>query len=266
MGPFTPNVQFMPFSGSEDLAFDGQGNLAGKNGETVSLVGADGVETMSFADPGPAWGVRFTGDGNLLVAHFQTGVITSFTPDGTGTPFATGIGGVNGLYPDFDGNVWVTDGAIVGRYSPEGSLETIVANAPSSNGIVYDPDRNAIFYSSYGAGEVFKVDITDDGTAGEVTSLSQVGGAGFDGLVLDACGNLYAVANVTARVYRLLLDENAEALGELTDIVDGPMLNVANAQFGRGDGFEADSLYVTGNPGTVYRLELGVPGAPIPLP
>ncbi len=268
-GPFAPNVQFMPFNGSEDLGFDGLGGLAGKDGGNIIIVDSAGVETASYADAfNPSYGLRFTADGNLLVAHPSVGEIGEIGPDGSISTFATGISGVNGLYPDLEGNVWVTNFSIVGRYSADGSLDTLLtgADAANSNGIVYDPDRNVAFYTNYSAGRVLKVDINADGSAGDVNELGQVGGAAFDGLALDACGNLYAVDNGTPRVFRLMLDENADAIGELTNIVDGNMQNVANAQFGRGEGFDPNSLYVTGNPGVVYRLEVGVPGAEIPLP
>ena len=268
-GPFAPNVQFMPFNGSEDLGFNGLGGLAGKDGGNIIIVDSEGVETASYPDAfNPSYGLRFTVDGDLLVAHPSQGEIGRIGSDGSIDVFASGLGGVNGVYPDLDGNVWVTNFGIVGRYSADGTLDTLVsgADAANSNGIVYDPDRSVAFYTNYGAGRVLKVDIMDDGTAGDVTALGQVGGAAFDGLALDACGNLYAVDNGTPRVFRLMLDENAEAIGELTDIVDGNMQNVANAQFGRGEGFDPNSIYVTGNPGVVYRLEVGVPGAEIPLP
>lgn len=267
-GPFAPTVQFMPFNGSEDIGFDGMGNLAGKDGGQLLLVDAAGTEVASYADPGQAFGVRFTADGNVLVAHPQTGVISSIAPDGSSTDFATGINGVNGIYPDFDGNVWVTNFSIVGRVAPNGEGEVIVsgADAANANGIVYDPDRGFAFYTNYGAGRILKVEIADDGTPGAVSTVATANDALLDGLAFDVCGNLYAVDNGTPRVWRVFLDENGDAVGEPENIVDGPMENIANAQFGRGGDFDENSLYAAGNPGVVYRIEIGVPGAPIPLP
>jgi len=267
-GPFEPMQQFTPFAGSEDLAFDGAGGLAGKNGGNIVVVDSEGAELDTFADAGPAYGLRYAANGDLLVAHFQTGVIASIDSAGVSSNFATGVSGVNGLYPDFEGNVWVTDFSSVLRFDSAGAPTTIVSGSDGSgaNGIVYDPVRGVAFFTNYGAGRIAKVEIGDDGSPGAVTALSTVAGALFDGLALDVCGNLYAVDNGAARVYRLSLDENADAVGDATDIVDGSMQNIANAQFGRGDGFEATSLYASGNPGIVYRLDVGVPGAAIPLP
>ncbi len=267
-GPFAVSTQFMPFEGSEDLSFDGQGGLAGKRGPTVIVVDGEGNELASYEDPGSAFGLRYDGAGDVLVAHFESGFIARIAPDGRSTTFASGIPGVNGLYPDFDGNVWVTDFSRVLRYDDDGNPTTIVEDgaATGANGLVYDPDRGVAFFTNYGGGRIAKVDIGNDGAPGAVTALDTVNGALFDGLSLDVCGNLYAVDNGNARVYRLMLDENADPLGDATDIVDGNMQNIANAQFGRGPGFEATSLYASGNPGIVYRLDVGVPGAPIPLP
>ncbi|MCR9161273.1 MAG: SMP-30/gluconolactonase/LRE family protein [Nannocystaceae bacterium] len=267
-GPFAPVEVFSGFNGSEDLAFDGQGGMAGKNGGDVIVVDAAGTEIASYADPGPAYGLRFTADGDLLVAHFQSGVISQIAPDGSSSDFATGIAGVNGLYPDFDGNVWATDFSRVVRFDSSGTPTTIVSGADGAgaNGIIYDPDRGVAFFTNYLIGRLAKVEIGADGSPGAITELATVASARFDGLSLDICGNLYAVDNGNARIYRLALDADANAVGEATDIVDGNMQNIANAQFGRGEGFEETSLYAAGNPGVVYQLDVGVPGGPIPLP
>lgn len=268
-GPFVPNVQFMPFGGSEDIGFNGLGQLAGKSGNAIILVDSDGNETASYPDNVmTTYGLRFTAGGTLLAAHPQQGEIIAIEPDGSTSQFVTGIGGVNGLYPDLDGNVWTTDFSSVRRYDSDGTPTMIVSGGDGNgaNGIVYDPDRGVAFFTNYGAGRIAKVEIGADGSPGAITPLATVNGALFDGLSLDVCGNLYAVDNGNARVYRLMLDENADAVGDITDIVDGNMQNIANAQFGRGDGFDETSLYASGGPGIVYRLDVGVAGAEIPLP
>lgn len=135
-----------------------------------------------------------------------------------------------------------------------------------ANGIVYDPDRGVAFFTNDFAGRLAKVEIAEDGSPGAITTLATVQSAAFDGLALDACGNLYAVDQGNSRIYRLELDGSANPVSDATDILDGNIQNIANVQFGRGDGFESTSLYAAGVPGVVYRLDVGVPGAPIPLP
>jgi hypothetical protein len=45
-------------------------------------------------------------------------------------------------------------------------------------------------------------------------------------------------------------------------VLRGFPTNVANAQFGSGDGWEPTSLYAIGVGGGLYRVDVGVPGAP----
>lgn len=269
-GPFAAEVQFRPavFNGSEDLAFDGMGNLAGKDGPNVVLVDASGTEVASYSDPGAAYGLRYRDNGDLLVAHFQTGVIVQIAPDGSSSDFATGIGGVNGIYPDLDGNVWVTNFSVVGRYDGAGNYADIVTggDASSANGIVYDPDRGFAFYTNYSAGRIRKVVIDGEGNPGAISDVATIPGTAMDGLSLDICGNIYAVDQGGSRLYRVFLDDAGEAVGEPENLIEGNINNIANAQFGRGGEFDEMSIYAAGVPGVVYRVEVGVPGAEIPLP
>ena len=269
-GPFAPEEVFMPaaFDGSEDLAFDGAGGLAGKNGGNVRVVDASGAEVGSYVDAGLAYGLRYRANGDLLVAHPQSGVIRAIAPDGSGSDFATGVGGVNGIYPDLDDNVWITYSSVVGRYAADGSYTDIVTggDAATANGIVYDGDRGVAFYTNYSQGRIRKVIINDDGSAGAISDVAQVNGAAMDGLSLDACGNIYAVDQGNSRLYRVMLDAAGDPLGNAEDIVEGNIQNIANAQFGRGGDFDELSIYAAGIPGVVYRFEVGVPGAEIPLP
>ena len=113
-----------PFNGSEDIAFDGQGNVAGKSGGNVVLVAAGGSMVDGWPDPGPAWGMRFTAAGELLAAKYQIGEI-HVVNDG-GAVLVNGLAAVNGLFPDFDGNLWFTDGGAVRRRNADGSIDPIV--------------------------------------------------------------------------------------------------------------------------------------------
>lgn len=269
-GPFSPVEQFMPavFMSSEDLAFDGLGNLAGKAGNLVRLVDAEGTEVASYEDMGQAYGLRYRSNGDLLVAHFMSGIIVQIEPDGTRSNFASGYPNVNGLYPDLQDRIWLTDFATVGRINADGTYQDIVTgnDATTANGIVYDPDRGFAFFTNYGQGRIRKVAIDDAGEPGAVTEVAVLGGALMDGLSLDVCGNLYAVDQGGAQIYRITLDADAEAVGVPEALLDSNIANIANAQFGRGGEFDELSLYAAGTPGVVYRVEVGVPGAEIPLP
>lgn len=267
-GPFMAQMALMPFAGSEDLAFDGAGGLAGKDGGEVRVVDVDGVELAAYTDMGPAYGLRYRANGNILVAHFQSGVIAAIDPGtGNSTNLLTGVNGVNGLYPDFDDQVWFTNGGSVGRINADDSTDPIVSGADASgaNGVVYDADRELLFWTNYSAGTIRAMSITPTGDPGPTALVASIPGTALDGLVFDACGNLYVVHQQGNEIYRVFLDDSGAPVGDPEMILTGPTAqNIANAQFGRGEGWDEMSLYAAGNPGTVYRIEVGVPGAPIP--
>jgi hypothetical protein len=92
--------------------------------------------------------------------------------------------------------------------------------------------------------------------------VTTIDGASPDGLTLDACGYLYVVDQGNSTLYRVVLDEVGEATADATELLVFPT-NVANAQFGVGEGFDDHTLYVGGNPGDVYAVTLEFPGAKI---
>jgi hypothetical protein len=267
-GPLAALEVFEPgvvFDGSEDIAFDGQGNVAGKNAGEVRLAAADGSVVDSWPDAGPGYGLRFRGNGDLLAAKFSLSEIRIVNNGGS---LLTMAGGVNGLWPDFDDNVWFTNGNSVRRINPDGSVDDIVTggDAASSNGILLDPGRGLLFYSNYGFGLVRSVEIMGDGSPGAVSMVAGIPGAAVDGLNMDACGNLYAVDQGNEALYRIYLDDAGAAIGEPEVLVEQFPENVANAVWGSGPGWDPLSLYAAGYPGGVYGVEIGVPGLPYPTP
>lgn len=267
-GPLAIEEVFEPgmvFDGSEDIAFDGQGNVAGKNGAEVRLVDSTGAVVDSWGDGGPGYGLRFRSNGDLLEAKYSLQEIRIVN---TGDALLNAVGGVNGLWPDFDGNVWFTNGTTVQRINADDSVDPIVmgGEAASSNGVLLDPNRGLLFYTNYGLGLVRSVVISGDGTPGAIAMVAGVPGAALDGLNMDACGNLYAVDQGNAALYRVYLDEAGAAIGEPELLVEEFPTNVANAVWGSGPGWDPLSLYAAGNPGGVYRVEIGIPGLPYPTP
>lgn len=135
MDVLTPDLETSAFNGSEDLAFDGQGHVVGKNGGSIIAVDANDMTTNVAMLSGQAYGLRYGITGDLFVARPNTnpGTVVRVTPNGTVTDFATGISGPNGVYPDLEGNVWVTafGGGEVLRYDSTGA-ESVIATGQSS--------------------------------------------------------------------------------------------------------------------------------------
>jgi len=266
-GPFTPQSIGQVFQGSEDFAFDGKGNITGKRGNNLVNVNTQGA-TVIAPLPGQTYGVRYSREGNLIAAIPGQGKLVSIAPDGVVKDLLTGLGGPNGVYVDFDDNVWFTEfqGSKVGRLSPDGT-KTIFASgaqtAQAANGVVLEASKKWVFYTEYAKGKVNRVAADQPGSA--PINVATIPGAALDGMVLDVCGNVYVVDQGGSKIYRVRIDAsfNAAAAPEL--LATFPT-NVANAQFGAGPGFDSKKLYVTGNPGTVYTLDLGIAGGPVPQP
>jgi hypothetical protein len=266
-GPFTPQSIGMPFQGSEDLAFDGKGNIAGKKGNNLILVNAQG-NTVLAALPGQTYGLRFHQNGNIVAAIPGQGKLVTVSPAGVVKDLLTGLGGPNGVYVDFDENVWVTEfqGSKVARLSPDGT-KTVFASgaqvAQAANGVVIDKEKKILFYSEYSKGKINRMASDQPGTT--VTNVATIPGAALDGMVLDSCGNVYAVDQGSSKLYRVRIDANGNA-AQAPELLAQFPTNVANAQFGSGPGYDPKKLYVTGNPGTIYTIDLGIAGGPVPQP
>ncbi len=267
-GPLDPVVAFAAFNGSEDIAFDGKGHIAGKKGTDVLLADSTGQTTVAASNVPTAYGLRYRPDGFLVVALPNASKVIQISPAGESTDIATGLGGPNGLYPDFDGNVWMTEigGNKVSRINPDNSVDVIVSGAKASgaNGVVLDASRQMLYYTNYGQGRVRRVPMAA-GADPTPIDVIQIQNASLDGMVMDACGHLYVMDQGNSKMFRVKLDLEGNAAGGEELMATFPK-NVANAQFGSGPGFDPNTLYVAGNPGTVYALAVGVPGAPVPTP
>lgn len=269
-GPLQPQLVGQPFSGSEDFAFDGQGHIVGKRGNSIVLVGATpGVGSTTLASlPGQTYGLRYHPNGNLIAAVPGAGKLVTVTPSGQVTDLLTGLGQPNGVYVDFDGNIWITEfsGNKVLRLAPDGTRSAIVsgtANAQAANGVALDAAKKILFYTEYSKGKINR--IAADSPSATPIAVATIPGAALDGIVLDACGNVYALDQGSSRIFRVRIDASGNAAAAPELLATFPT-NVANAQFGAGAGFDAKTLYVTGNPGSVYALQVGVGGAPVPQP
>lgn len=263
-GPIAATLATAAFSGSEDFAFDGSGGLVGKDGGSIVRVDAQDNKTTVATLAAGAFGLRY-GLEDLFVALPQGNKLVRVS-GGEVTDVATGLTGANGVYPDFDGNIWVTEfggNRVTKVLASDGTKTTVAMGAGVSqpNGVVLDDVRGVLFFTNYSAGQVMRV----DPAGGTPQLVGSVPNAALDGLVLDACGNLYAVDNGGNDLYRLNLDEAGALVGEAELMAQLPT-SVANAQFGSGPGWSPTSLYVGGGTGSIYEVPVGVGGAPVPIP
>jgi sugar lactone lactonase YvrE len=223
-------------------------------------------ETIATSVP-DLYGLRYLPNGNLVGAAYGQARLVELST-GTVVDYVPGTGPVNGVQPDFEGRIWATNGSQVLRVDTTPLALPVVASATASNGVVYDPDRGQLFFTNYTGGIVMRIEIDTDGDAvGTPVEVSTISGAFLDGMALDVCGNLYVVDQGGNMIYRVFLDDAGDAEGAAEELLTGVTAsNIANAQFGVGDGWDEQTLYAIGNPGELYAVEVGVPGAPYPVP
>lgn len=266
-GPFTPGDIGTLFNGSEDFTFDGQGGIVGHKGAAMTVVKGETVTTIGNI-AGQTWGVRYQANGNLLVASPQQNKVISLKPDGTQSDFFAGLSGPNGIYVAHDGNVFLTEfGGRVSKIAPD-STRTVYAQGASfaqgADGIVVDEDKGIVFYDEYQKGKINRIAVNAAAGTAPVT-VATIPGAALDGMLLDECGNILVLDNGRSRLFRVRTDVQGNAVGQPELLASFPK-NVAAANFGAGPGFDPKTLYVTGNPGVVYTLQLGVGGKNIVHP
>lgn len=261
--PITATLVSQAFDGSEDIAFDGKGNLAGKNGNEIILLDGNGDTTALAAATGTVLGTRFLSDGRLIIARGNS--VDQISTAGDLTQYVSLNGSPNGVFTDFEDNVWVTrfQGNEVVKIDSAMTVESIVmgADATSANGIVRHPTLDYIYYTEYGEANVHRVDISTSPYVAEL--IANIPGTALDGMTMDACGNLYVVDNGGNGLYRQLLDDTGAAVGA-PELISTTATNVANGQFGSGPGWNDTSIYAAGFPGDLYEIPVGVPGAAIP--
>jgi len=268
-GPITPVSLGHIFDGSEDFALDTRGSMVARRGNVIVRADSGGTVTDTIAAlSGQTLGLRYHTNGSLVGAMVSAGKLVSIAPHGRVTDLATGLNGPNGIYVDQAGNVWFTEGGAnrVTRLAPDGGRRVYASGtgvAQGANGIVVNETTKRLYYTEYDKGRISRVDLTASNPS--PVPVTTISGAGLDGMVLDTCGNLYVLDQKRSKLFRVRVSSSGGASGSAELLASFPV-NVANAQFGSGTGFDTKTLYVVGNPGTVFALPVGVRGARVPTP
>ena len=263
-------------NGTEGIAFDGLGGMYISHGHTVTRVGSDGA-WAKVADLHKALGMAFDVSGDLIVASTGEvfdkvaldGTVSRVSPTGalsllldvgtiknpnfvTRTPWGTWL-----VSDDYVPEIWeLTDDGVATIWS---------GDIVSPNGMVFSADGATLYVANTffkDDANVYAIPVTD-GAAGLPTLYATLteGGAN-DGVALDVEGNLYIAANTKGKIIRV------SPLGEQTTIAE-ELFTPASIAFGKGEGFDPCSIYVTeltgieGIADRIWRISLGVAGQPL---
>jgi gluconolactonase len=213
-------------------------------------------------------GVKIRADGKLVITDNRLGLVLLDPATGSVSTlvetFRTeGLKGINDLTFASNGDIYFTDQGQTGLQDPSGrvfrltasgTLELLLANIPSPNGLVFNLSETQLYVAVTRANAVWRLPLTADGGVTKVGTWLQLSGglAGPDGLALDVEGGLI-VAHPGIGVWRF------DHLGRPTHCIDGSAGRfTTNIAFG---GRANSSIYITDSErGEILRAELPVAG------
>lgn len=274
----------------EGIAIDHRGNIFVSLIAPVSeirKIAPSGAQTtlvdLGLGGFGPL-GLAVDGAGNLYVAAASfdpaTQGVYRVTPNGTATrlPGTGAIAFPNGIAFDQRGNLYVADSTGAVWRIPRGGEAEVWSDDPllvgdgsagagvpiGANGITYR--TNEVVVGNTDLATLISIPVLPDGGAGEATIIAEDAAIhGIDGLTVDAHGTIYACVIAQSTVVRIQGDD----VETLADADDG-ITSASSIVFGQGPR-DHKSLYGVNfgifspepNP-SVFRLPVGVPGAPQP--
>jgi gluconolactonase len=252
----------------EGPSFDRAGNLlcvdvqAGR----VYRIAPQGSWDVIIEYDGIPNGLKLHPDGRAFIADRKNGLMVLDTAKGSietllpGPSAGRHFKGLNDLHFAANGDLFFTDQGRTGlqdptgcvyRLSATGSLDCIIANVPSPNGLVLNKRETALYVAVTRANAVWRIDLDD--TARRAGLFVQLFAAGPDGLALDDDGNV-AVAHPTVGAV-WLFSRIGEPLYYIKSCAKEMTTNIA---FG---GPDNKTLYITeSRSGSILTARLPVAG------
>lgn len=262
---------------SEGVVIDHEGNLYFSHDKVITKLSLDGSKKETFAETGQPNGHKILADGTHLVCDASHHAVLHLDADGKEmAPASTEsegkpLRGPNDLCLDPAGGFYFTDPLESNAKNPigtvhyvdvQGTTHTVATGLAFPNGIVLRPGGKELLVAESQMNRILAFPVVAQGKLGEskvfvnlpVKEEDQSGNEP-DGIALDAEGNLY-VAHFGMRQVQVV-----SPAGKVIRRYSGGNRLTSNVAFG---GKNMDQLYVTGGePGALYRLNLGVRGLTI---
>jgi gluconolactonase len=216
-------------------------------------------------------GLKIHRDGRIFITDYKHGIMVLNPATGAVSPFLThrkseSFRGVNDLYFATNGDMYFTDQGQTGMHDPTGriyrynmdteQLDLLLSNGPSPNGLVMNPEQDALYVAMTRGNAVWLVPIHPDGGTSKVSIFTPLAGghSGADGMAVDRDGRLFVCDAGNACVWVFTAD--AVPVYRIAAASDGR--STTNLAFGGPDG---KSLFVTeSTSGTILRAEMDVAG------
>jgi len=254
----------------EGPSFDRDGNLYvvdipfGR----IFRIGRDLEWTLVAEYEGWPNGLAIHRDGSAWIADYQRGLLRLDPRTREVTPIkarrnSESFRGLNDLTFAMDGTCYFTDQGQTGlhdpsgrvyRLKPDGSLDPMVGNIPSPNGVALDAQGKALFIAVTRANQVWRGPVLADGSVSKIGAFRTFFGAsGPDGMAVDA-ENRLVVAHASLGGAFVV-----NAMGEITHFIRSPGgSTVTNVAYRPG----TSRLVMTeSETGSILEVDMPAPGA-----
>jgi len=254
----------------EGPSFDRDGNLYvvdipfGR----IFRIGRDLEWTLVAEYEGWPNGLAIHRDGSAWIADYQRGLLKLDPRTREVTPIkarrnSESFRGLNDLTFAMDGTCYFTDQGQTGlhdpsgrvyRLKPDGSLDPMVGNIPSPNGVALDAQGKALFIAVTRANQVWRGPVLADGSVSKIGAFRTFFGAsGPDGMAVDA-ENRLVVAHASLGGAFVV-----NAMGEITHFIRSPGgSTVTNVAYRPG----TSKLVMTeSETGSILEVDMPAPGA-----
>lgn len=245
---------------TEGPAVDKNGNLffTDTRASKIWKIGADGKRTVFKEDSGGAIGMTFGVDGKLYVCQNGKKRIVSYTPDGTESVIAEGLGS-NDIAITTSGNLYVSDpGAkTVWLIKPGGEKKAVHEGMTFPNGVRLSADQSLLWVADSAGRSVWSFSVEPDGTLSNGEPFyrmelpEEMPSAGADGMAVDTEGYLW----VATRYGLMVCDQPGRVTAILNKPQQGPLAHVA---FG---GPDLQTIYVCAGD-KIYKRPVRRKGVP----
>ena len=235
----------------------------------IFRVSPGGEFTLVTEYDGEPNGLKIAKDGRIVITDYKHGLMTLDPNSGKVSPllqrrWSESFKGVNDLVFARNGDIYFTDQGQTGMHDPtgrvyrlrvDGTLDLIVNNVPSPNGLVLNGSEHILYVAATRGNCIWRVPLMPDGTASKVGIFVQLSGSlgGPDGLAMDQDDNL-AIAHAGLGAVWIF-----SRIGEpLYRVRSCEGLTTTNVAYG---GPDNRTLYITeSESGTILQAQLPVAG------